>query len=265
MGILRNLVGLLAALVCAGSVLGQGSGTGWKSPEGMVDAFLQIATRSDYSQRERTLKKWVEGIRYGVIHRGGEIALHDGLVDVHMRHVAQITGLDIRRTSRLEQANFLVVMTNDDHIAADTLAFGGSDADDQRDLAFRGSMCSASLRSDTKGAIRRAIAMIPVDRAHSAGQLVGCVAEELTHLMGLTNDTRTTLPSIFSHGTVHSVLGGLDTTMLKMLYDGRVKSGMKADALRPLLHVIAAEYQRAGVLDNAERLAGANGLAGLSP
>lgn len=265
MGALRSIASLLAMVACVGGALAQENSSDWSSPEGVANAFLQFATRSAYSRRDHQVQKWVEGVRYRVVLRGGEEALYEKLVDVHMGHLVQLTGLDIQRASRIADANFVVVMTNDAHLVEDSLAFSGQGAYGHGDLFFRHSMCRASLRADATGAIRHAVAMIPVDRAHSAGQLVGCVAEELTHMMGLTNDTETSLPSIFSHGTVRSFLSGLDTVMLRMLYDSRVKPGMRIDTLRPLLHTIAMEYQQTGLLDLAERLAGASGLAELCP
>jgi len=109
----------------------------------------------------------------------------------------------------------------------------------------------------------RAVAMIPVDAARAGGQLASCVVEELTHAMGLSNDSLKDFPSIFSHASGHSFLSGLDYLMLKMLYDPRVKAGMKEKTVLPILHTIASEYERDRRFETAEKIATESGLSGL--
>ena len=84
-------------------------------------------------------------------------------------------------------------------------------------------------------------------------------------MLGISNDTQRPLPSIFHHGTVRSYLTGLDYLVLKMLYDPRVRPGMKAPALRPLLQRIAADLEYSRLVDLADRLAAENGLSGANP
>jgi hypothetical protein len=256
---------LLCVLLGSASALHADSETHWKTPERLVDAFVELALRSEYSSRETPVRKWVSPIRYHVVHRVGDADLHEQLVATHLWHLAQITELDIAPTATPGEANFLIVMSSDERLDADFPAFAGNDSDGRRERFFRDSMCFASLRADRSGAIVRATALIPVDRARSRGELVACVVEELTHMLGISNDTERPLPSIFHHGTVRSFLTGLDYLVLKMLYDPRVRPGMKAPALRPLLQRIATDLEHSRLVELADRLAAENGLAGASP
>jgi hypothetical protein len=231
----------------------------------LVEAFVELALKSDYSTRVHPVRKWTTPIRYMLAHRVGEEEVHAALVITHLGQIARITGLDIEPATTAGEANYVVVLTREDMLEADTLQFLGSARDGGRERFFRDSICLASFRANTKGSILRAAAMIPVDRARGKGDLLGCVAEELTHMLGLSNDTHLPLPTIFSHGTVRGALSGLDYLMLKMLYDPRVKPGMKEAALRPILHGIAIELERSGVIEAAERLAAETGLAGINP
>lgn len=256
------VVGVLLGSV---SALYADDGPWGKTPDQLVDAFVELALKSGYSSRETPVRKWISPIRYQVVHRVGDRSLHEHLVVTHLWHLAQITDLDIAPASSPGEANFLIVMSSDEQLDADALAFAGGDKDGRREPFYRDSMCLASLRADRSGAIVRATALIPVDRARGHGELVACVVEELTHMLGVSNDTGQPLPSIFHHGTVRSFLTGLDYLVLKMLYDPRVRPGMKAPALRPLLWRIAVELEQSGLTDLADGLAAEHGLAGASP
>ena len=266
MSLAARLLGLLLGLMLGGaSAVHAESEARWKTPDGLVDAFVELVLKSGYSTRANPVRKWTAPIRYAIVHRVGDEQLHARLVEAHLMHLSQITGLAIEPAAAPEQANYLVVLTREDQLEADTLAHMGADTDGRREGFYRDSMCLASFRAGPGGAIRRAVAMIPVDRARGKGDLIGCVAEELTHMMGLANDTAMPLPTIFHHGTVRSFITGLDFLLLKMLYDPRVKPGMKEAELRPILLQIALELQRGHFVAVADRIAAQGGLAGLSP
>lgn len=256
---------LLCVWLGSMSALGAEPEGEWKTPGRLVDAFVELALKSECSSRDAPVRKWTAPIRYHVVHHVGDSGLHDQLVATHLWHLAQITDLDVAPAVTPGEANFLIVMTSDERLNADILAFAGNAGDGRRERFFRDSMCLASLRADRSGAIVRATALIPVDRARSRGELVACVVEELTHMFGVSNDTELPLPSIFNHATVRSFLTGLDYLMLKMLYDPRVRPGMKAPALRPLLHRIAMDLEQSRLVELADQLAAESGLAGANP
>ncbi len=261
-----RLLGLLLGLMLgSASAASADTEAQWKDPDQLVEAFVELALRNTYSTRSNPVRKWTSPIRYSIVHRVGEEQQHSGLVEAHLTHLAQITGIRIEPARTQADANYLVVLTREEQLDADTELYAGADQDGRRQGFSRDSMCLASFRVGPKGAIVRAVAMIPVDRARGKGDLVGCVVEELTHMMGLSNDTAKPLPTIFHHGTVRSFLTGLDYVLLKMLYDPRVRPGMKEVELRPLLQQIAVELQRAHFVEVADRIAAEGGLAGLSP
>jgi hypothetical protein len=145
------------------------------------------------------------------------------------------------------------------------LRYYGTDSVLQNEPLFRHSICLMVFATERKGSIVRAVTMIPVDRARASGDLASCVAEELTHAMGLSNDSLKVFPSIFSRKSSHAFLTGLDYLILKMLYDARVKPGMDEKTVRPILQVIAGEYERDNRFNVVERLAAEGGLSALSP
>lgn len=256
---------LLGLLLGSASVVIADDEAQWKSPDYLVDAFVELALKNTYSTRSNPVRKWTTPIRYVIVHRVGEESLHAGLVQTHLRHLAHITGLSIEPAQSQADANYLIVLTREEQLDADTQQHAGADQDGRREAFFRDTMCLASFRVEPKGSIVRAVAMIPVDRARGKGDLVGCVVEELTHMMGLSNDTEMPMPTIFHHGTVRSFLTGLDFLLLKMLYDPRIKPGMRETELRPLLHQIAMELKRSHLVEVADRIAASAGLASASP
>lgn len=233
----------------------------WRSADALAKAFIELAVSGSHRTNGGMVKKWGNAVNYSVVHHVGEQEVHERLVQIHMRHLHQLTGVDIRAEAKVSQANFLVVLTSEDRLADDMRTYLDPAGMRYAERAFRNSVCIASIRADSTGHIHRAVTLIPVDRARGSGDLVGCVAEELTHMMGLINDTQAPLPSIFNHAPPRCYISGLDAVLLRMLYDPRIKAGMTTDALRAVLISIAKDFQSKGVIDAEEFRAASSGLA----
>jgi len=261
LGLLHSL--LLAVLLGGPSVAAGAEEVQWKAPGFLVASFVEVALRSRYSTRQNPVRKWIVPVSYFIVHRVGDEELHRKLIDTHFRQLAEITGLAIQPATSQSAANFLVVLTSEDRLEADLPDYFGAVPARQRETLFRHCLCMATFATERKGSIVRAVAMIPVDAASARGDLVSCVAEELTHAMGLPNDSLKLFPSIFSRKSNHPLLSGLDLMMLRMLYDPRVKAGMKEAIVLPILRAIAGEYARDNRFAAAEQHAADGGLAGL--
>ncbi len=68
-----------------------------------------------------------------------------------------------------------------------------------------------------------------------------CYYEELAQGMGLPNDHPRVRPSLFNDTAEFAVLTALDENLLRMLYDPRLRPGMREDEARPILREIAQE------------------------
>lgn len=259
----RNI--LLGLMLGAASAASAGQTTDVRSAAALANAFVELAVSESHRASGGSVKKWGGPVSYGIVHHVGEHEVHERLVHIHMRHLHQLTGVDFRRAENLSQANFLVVLTSEDRLADDMRTFLDPTGKRLAERAFRNSVCIASIRSDATGTIRKAVTLIPVDRARGKGDLVGCVAEELTHMMGLIKDTRLPLPSIFNHAPSRCFLSGLDGVLLRMLYDPRIRPGMTGEALRAVLTAIAADFQSKGMIDAEESRAASSGLATQCP
>lgn len=231
----------------------------------LVDSFVEVALKSGYSTRQHPVRKWTVPVNYFIVHQVGDEDLHRSLLRTHFQHLADITGLAIHPATSEAAANFVVVLTSEDRLDADLLRLYRTDSVLQHEALMRHSMCLVTFATERRGSIVRAVAMIPVDRARARGDLVSCMVEELTHAMGLANDSTKNIPSIFSRQSGYAFLSGLDYLMLKMLYDPRVKAGMNEKTVRPILQAIAEEYERDKRFETAERVAAESGLSRLSP
>lgn len=255
------LLGLLCGLGSAQPVRAE-DGAHWKSPGYLVDAFVEIALRNEYSPKRGLVRKWTSPISYFVLHRVGDERLHQYLVDTHLEQLARITGVSIRPVLNPAAANYLIVMTGEDRLKDDLLSYFGWRSASQREKFYRETVCLAIFSTKPKGPIISAVAMIAVDRARARGALASCVVEELTQVMGLPNDSVKVFPSIFNDLSTDVFLSGLDYLLLQMLYDPRVKPGMDETTVRPILRTIAGEYESEHRFDSAEKMVAEEGLAG---
>jgi hypothetical protein len=256
------LFGLLFASV---ATVAGADDVSWKSPDFLVGSFVELAMKNSYSTRQNPVRKWMTPVRYFIVHRVGDEDLHRELIDAHFLHLAQITGLGIQPVETRAAANFLVVLTSEGALESDLPRYFGTGSARRNEILFRHSLCMASFATERRGNIVRAVTMIPIDAARARADLASCVAEELTHAMGLGNDTLRALPSIFSRKSNLAFLSGLDHMVLKMLYDPRIKPGMGEKAALPVLKAIAAEYERDPAFAAADRIAAESGLARLVP
>lgn len=67
-----------------------------------------------------------------------------------------------------------------------------------------------------------------------------CYFEELAQGMGLSNDSPRARPSLFNDAAEFAVLTKLDEALLAILYDPRLRPGMREPEARPLIRTIAS-------------------------
>jgi len=257
---------LLSGLLVGGSAFASAADRAhWQSVDYLVDAFVEIAMRNEYSPKQSPVRKWITPVNYFVVHQVVDEELHQRLIRTHFEHLAEITGLTIRPAESQTAANYLIIMTGEDSLKQDLQSYFGWRSAARREKFYRESVCVSTFSTKPKGPIFRAAVIIPVDRARARAKLVACVVEELTQVLGLPNDSAKVFPSVFNDQSTDVFLSGLDFLLLKMLYDPRVKVGMDEDTVRPILQQIAAEFERDDLFATAEKAAAEGGLSALSP
>ncbi|MCS6178648.1 DUF2927 domain-containing protein [Shewanella baltica] len=221
----------------------------WKNLTYITQAFSEIALKNEYDVAKHKVRKWRIPVRVFVEHQVGDMALHTQLVQMHLAHLAEITGHDIQLVDTLLDANLHLVFTRQSQWESEvTRLMGPSSAKN-----VHGSVCMAKFALNAKSEIERAWVIIPVDQAQMHGKLVACVVEEITQVLGLPNDSEKVFPSIFNDKTPQDLLTGLDFILLKLLYSPNIRAGMTAAEVKAPLQILLEQWQRDDTLINADK------------
>jgi len=235
--------------------------TDWRHGPYIVDSFFEIALKNEYSKKDLFVRKWpTTGIRYHYVHRVADKGLHEELTELHLRHLQTIIGLPIKPANNAKEAGLIIVFSHEDSLKDDLQRFFGMRSANEREHFFRHSVCLGRFSTQADGTIKKAVVIIPVDRARDQAKLVDCIVEELTQVLGLPNDSEKVYPSIFNDRSVDHLLTGLDYTLLKILYDPRLRTGMNKTEAMPVVEDIVAGFILRGWIDSADRQVQRGGL-----
>ncbi len=221
----------------------------WKNPAYIIQAFDEIALKNEYDKDQHRVRKWRQPVRVFVEHQVSDTGLHAQLVQMHLSHLAQITGHSIAKVESLEDANLHLVFTRQSQWAEVVRRLMGASAASN----IHGSVCMGKFALNSLNEIERAWVVIPVDQAQMHGKLVACVVEEITQVLGLPNDSVKVFPSIFNDKTPQDLLTGLDYILLKLLYSADIRAGMTAAEVQPILQKQLEQWQRDGTLTQADK------------
>lgn len=174
------------------------------------------------------------------MHRTADEELHEKITKIHLSHLSEITGVKISPAKSKNKINLTIIFSREEKIHEELKSdFLLKDPEQIVSLA-RNSVCVAHFYTHPDSSIKKAIVIIPVDRARAHAKLLSCVVEELTQIMGLPNDSDSVYPSIFNDNSYDDYLSGLDFLLLKLLYHKSLKIGMsKKEANRSLIKIIA--------------------------
>ncbi len=221
----------------------------WKNLTYITQAFSEIALKNEYDVAKHRVRKWRIPVRVFVEHQVGDRALHTQLVQMHLAHLAEITGHDIQLVDTLLDANLHLVFTRQSQWESEVMRLMGPSSAKN----VHGSVCMAKFALNAKSEIERAWVIIPVDQAQMHGKLVACVVEEITQVLGLPNDSEKVFPSIFNDKTPQDLLTGLDFILLKLLYNPSIRAGMTAAEVKAPLQFLLEQWQRDGTLIHADK------------
>ena len=105
--------------------------------------------------------------------------------------------------------------------------------------------CTAYAFSDPAQPSVYSAVIVLIRAEHPPLTRLSCVQEEMAQAMGLPNDSPEARPSLFNDTFEFALLTEHDAILLRMLYDPRLRPGMTADEVRPLLPAIAADAMAA--------------------
>ncbi|MGB8623108.1 MAG: DUF2927 domain-containing protein [Paracoccaceae bacterium] len=224
----------------------------------LVEDFVKIALYDEYvahngslmaRQTESRLRRWEEPVRMGITYgdtiRPDQRRKTSAEISGFARRLSRITGLPISMTSP-EAANFQILVLNED----ERRNFGqrlrqmvpGIEPMALRAITGmpRSTFCQVfAFSRGNSSTYSQAVAVIRGE--HPDALRLSCIHEELAQGLGLANDSPAARPSIFNDDEEFARLTYHDELLLKMLYDPRLRPGMKEAEARPILRRIASE------------------------
>lgn len=223
----------------------------------LVENFVKIALYDEYgnaegrlSQSERVseLRRWEAPVKmrieYGESVSAADRAANNALISAYAGRLARVSKHPVKTVDR--GGNFTVFIVNEDERRAlgprlSSLVKGISAGTIEAITSLPPStLCVVYSFSDGKSPVyTQAVAVI---RAEHPDRLKrACINEELAQGLGLANDSLRARPSIFNDSEEFALLTRHDEMLLKMLYDPRLKPGMKEAEARPIVQTIATE------------------------
>jgi len=224
----------------------------------LYDEYVDMGGRFVRRESPALLRKWDQPVRVGVVigpSVPSEIAARDREgVEAFTARLARLTGLDMRTTEGPD-ANFLVMILSsaEQALAAEATstqfpdfqpavlgALGGTPID---------TFCTAYAFAEPGRPSAYAAVMVLIRAEHPPLTRASCVHEEMAQAMGLPNDSPDARPSLFNDSLEFAFLTDHDEILLRMLYDPRLRPGMTAAEVRPLLPAIARDAMAAEAAD----------------
>jgi len=211
------------------------------SDEELIDGFLRTVYGAEGSEPgldTTRLNKFTGPVRVwietdAVVDRRDRVERFIRILD------RVINNLDIRMAKKREDANmeiFLVNRSQYTKVIRDNLK-------DEIDTRFlEENHCSAVTSGTPKGVLKRATVFIAASEMWP--DFRHCMVEEITQTLGPVNDDPTLVYSIYNDSSTVPGFGIFDWYILNMLYDRRVKPGMTADEVTPVLPRAIADARK---------------------
>jgi len=225
----------------------------------LIQDFIRIALYDEYSvadgrlvarAKSSTLRRWETPIRMNVEFGP---AVTDAQREVDLRNIRDyaarlslLTGRQITFTA--QDANFYVLVLNED----ERLAYGprlqslvpGMTPSARRTIIDlpRSTFCLVHAFSDSDQASAFTAAVAVIRAEHPDLMRLSCVHEELAQGMGLANDSPRARPSIFNDDEEFALLTAHDELLLRILYDPRLRTGMREQEALPIVTEIVEGY-----------------------
>lgn len=208
--------------------------------------FVTVALNVEAMPRQRAraqpVRKWRVPIVYALI--GAGVTPADRLrVEAYFSRLARLTGLTIREGS--DGINMPILFIGEAERARE---LARARASTEPGMAFfadflsrpdRENPCRGTLRHNRNFEIVFAAVLIKNEVSGTLRR--ACIEEELSQSLGLTNDSPEVRPSIFNDDQEFAALTRHDEYLLRILYDPRIRAGMREDEVRALLPDVVAD------------------------
>lgn len=222
----------------------------------LYDEYTDVDGRFVHQQAPALLRRWADPVRVAVM-TGGSASPEDAARDranvaAFTRRLGQLTGVDMGMdVGSGPDVNFLVLfMTSEerkafaDQVGARYPNFAPAVVSALRDTPLD-TFCTAYAFSKPGDPATYSAVIVLIRAEHPPFTRLSCVNEEMAQAMGLPNDSPDARPSLFNDSLEFALLTEHDAILLRMLYDPRLRPGMTAEEVRPLLPAIAHDAEAA--------------------
>lgn len=221
----------------------------------LAENFIRIALYDEYatqngrlvaSETPSRLRRWQApirvGLRFGDSVSDSKRAKDTADLTRYITELSQITGHPMRVSDQYPNYWVYIVSEDERPLMAQTWAqhFPGLSPHDVAIATQMGleTFCMVLAISDGNspvysGALAVIRSELPPEMTYS------CLQEELAQGLGLANDFSMARPSIFNDDEEFSDLTAHDALLLQILYDRRLKPGMRESEAAPIIHDIA--------------------------
>ncbi|MCC1480626.1 DUF2927 domain-containing protein [Roseibaca sp. Y0-43] len=220
-------------------------------------AFVEVALRDEYQigadrilqqSSPAALRRWEAPVRlsleFGASVPAATRERDSGMVARFAARLSRVSEHPIAVTNG--RGNFTVLVLSEDErraIAPRLRALvPGIDAASQalvEDLPLSVSCLVLAFSRDGTNTYSDAVAIIRAELPERTRDM--CYFEEITQGLGLANDSPVARPSLFNDSAEFAVMTVLDEQLLRVLYDPRLRPGMREAQARPIVRMIAAE------------------------
>ena len=203
-------------------------------PISLEDRFYQTAFYHEEDEREeRLLKRSTDMVLF---IEGGTEADH-AHVRLISRQIAEATGLKVSETDDSSEANVRIRFATEEQW--DTYMR----ARVERGLPFLSQFrisCSVGVSGRDSSDL---FFFVQIPQKHPPAERRACIAQELGHTTGLTNDVNGAHDSVFGDWAGTSELTEVDYELLRILYDPRLRHGMSWEEAKPHVQAIIEEME----------------------
>ncbi len=223
----------------------------------LIRNFETIALKDEYVRGEGLrrasgelgrIKRWHKPVRvvaeFGASVPTDQREIDTSLLSGYVARLARVTGHSIAMSSERD-ANFHVLFMGQDDQAQikpriqELVPNVNPAALQIFDSLPRAIHCLVIAFSEEPGGYNYGTAIALVRAEHPDLLRQSCIHEEVAQGLGLANDSPRARPSIFNDDDEFALLTTHDELLLKILYNPRIRAGMSADDVRPIVTELA--------------------------
>lgn len=195
---------------------------------------------------EKPLHRWQGEIRYKII---GDAATPEDAAEVKRltKEIASLTGLSFRQVTGSH--DMLISIASPTGAADVSAYFGGRNMPvyQRRYNIWRDTphwICGATMSGATDGTHRLVYAHVFMSSEVTGLLRRSCLHEEIAQALGLTNDHPEARPSVFNDDQEFAILTDYDASLLSMLYDPALRSGMSEEEAMPIVRRLMGRHMQ---------------------